>query len=270
MPRNLPQRTPYGRIEHDWNNLVCRNNEGWLARIPARLARCYADLTTTVMNRFYLWTDFLLTVHNYEPFSRAIFFIVLLCNGLKFMNRFVNRLDPSCTGGTLISKKKTKCLIYSTLDKALQPSRLFRRSHTDRSVWSCDSRSYPGVARLNVITLKWWEMLSKREGEQRKLRVVDSRLSVGNSLRPVLVKKGWVGGGVENVQKAWLESTMGINLWSPATSYPVSICVACFFLVIFSQLLIHARWQKSGQCTHSSSGVWNSHLMSSGTASANV
>ena len=30
-------------------------------------------------------------------------------------------------------KKKTKCLFYFTLDKALQPSRLFRRSHTDRS-----------------------------------------------------------------------------------------------------------------------------------------
>jgi len=45
---------------------------------------------------------------------------------------------------------------------------------------------------LNVITLKCWETSSKREGEQRKSRVVDSRLSGGNSLGPVLVKKGWV------------------------------------------------------------------------------
>jgi len=45
-------------------------------------------------------------------------------------------------------------------------------------------------------------MSSEREGEQRKLWVVDSGLSRGNSLRPVLVKKGWVGGGAENVQKA--------------------------------------------------------------------
>jgi len=30
-------------------------------------------------------------------------------------------------------KKKTKYLFYFTLDEALQPSRLFRRSHTDRS-----------------------------------------------------------------------------------------------------------------------------------------
>jgi len=167
-------------------------------------------------------------------------------------------------------KKKTKYLFYFTLDEALQPSRLSRRSHADRSRWSCDSRSYPGVAMLNVITLKWWEMLSKQEGGQGKSRVVDSRLSGGKSLSPVLFKKGWVDGGANNVQEAWLESTMGINLWSPATSYPISICVAYSFLMTFSQLLIHARWQKSGQCMHSSSGVWNSHLMSSGTASANV
>jgi len=55
-------------------------------------------------------------------------------------------------------------------------------------------------------------MSSKREGEQRKFRVVDSRLSVGNSLSPVLVKKGWVGGGADNDQNARLKSTMGINL----------------------------------------------------------
>jgi len=55
---------------------------------------------------------------------------------------------------------------------------------------------------LNVVTLNGWETSSKREGEQRKLRVVDSRLSGGNSLSPVLVKKGWVGGGANNVQEA--------------------------------------------------------------------
>jgi len=55
---------------------------------------------------------------------------------------------------------------------------------------------------LNVITLKCWEMLSRREGEQKKSRVVDSRLSGGNSLSPVLVKKGWVNGGANDVQKA--------------------------------------------------------------------
>jgi len=34
----------------------------------------------------------------------------------------------------------------------------------------------------------------------------------GNSLSPVLIKKGWVGGGANDVQEASLESTMGINL----------------------------------------------------------
>jgi len=55
---------------------------------------------------------------------------------------------------------------------------------------------------LNVIMLKCWETLSRREGEQRKSRVVDSRLSGGNSLSPVLAKKGWVDGGANNVQEA--------------------------------------------------------------------
>jgi len=55
---------------------------------------------------------------------------------------------------------------------------------------------------LNVVILKCWETSSKREGEQRKSLVVDSRLSGGNSLSPVLVKKGWVDGGANNVQKA--------------------------------------------------------------------
>jgi len=39
---------------------------------------------------------------------------------------------------------------------------------------------------LNVTMLNCWETSSKREGEQRKSRVVDSRLSGGNSLSPVL------------------------------------------------------------------------------------
>ena len=34
---------------------------------------------------------------------------------------------------------------------------------------------------LNVMILRCWETSSKREGEQRKSRVVDSRLSGGNS-----------------------------------------------------------------------------------------
>ena len=55
---------------------------------------------------------------------------------------------------------------------------------------------------LNVIMLKYWETLSRREGEQSKSRVVDSQLSGGNSLSPVLVKKGWVDGGANNVQEA--------------------------------------------------------------------
>jgi len=56
---------------------------------------------------------------------------------------------------------------------------------------------------LNVIImLKCWETSSRREGDQRKSRVVDSQLSGGNSLSPVLVKKGWVDGGANNVQKA--------------------------------------------------------------------
>jgi len=55
---------------------------------------------------------------------------------------------------------------------------------------------------LNVTMLKCWETSSKREGEQRKSRVVDSRLSGGNSLSPVLVKKGWVDGGANDVQEA--------------------------------------------------------------------
>ena len=55
---------------------------------------------------------------------------------------------------------------------------------------------------LNVTTRNWWETSSKREGAQRKPRVVDSRLSGGNSLSPVLVKKGRVGGGANNVQEA--------------------------------------------------------------------
>ena len=178
-------------------------------------------------------------------------------------------LQPTCTLSVsslrlaiACIQKKTKYLFYFTLDRVLQPGRHFRHTHTDWSKWSCDSRSYPGVAMLNVVTLNWWGTSSKREGDQRKLHVVDSQLSGGNCLSHVLVKKGWVGGGANNVQEAWLESTMGINLWSPATSYPVSICVACSFLMIFSRLLIHAHWRKSGQCMHSSSGVWNSHLMS--------
>jgi len=65
---------------------------------------------------------------------------------------------------------------------------------------------------LNVIILKCWETFSRREVEHRKSQVVDSRLSGGNSLRPVLIKKGWVGGGADNDQKTRLESTMGINL----------------------------------------------------------
>ena len=44
----------------------------------------------------------------------------------------------------------------------------------------------------NVIVLKCWEIASRREREQRKSWIVDSRLSGGNSLSPVLVKKGWV------------------------------------------------------------------------------
>jgi len=55
---------------------------------------------------------------------------------------------------------------------------------------------------LNVTMLKCGKTLSKREGEQRKSRVVDSRLSGGNSLSPVLIKKGWVDGGANDVQKA--------------------------------------------------------------------
>jgi len=55
---------------------------------------------------------------------------------------------------------------------------------------------------LNVMMLKCWEMSSKRDGEQRKSRVVHSRLSGGNSLGPVLVEKGWVGGGANDVQEA--------------------------------------------------------------------
>ena len=35
---------------------------------------------------------------------------------------------------TLMAQKKTKCLFYFTLDKVLQPSRLFRHTHTDRSM----------------------------------------------------------------------------------------------------------------------------------------
>jgi len=72
------------------------------------------------------------------------------------------------------AKNKTKCLFCFTLDEALQPSRLFGRSHTDRSRQSCDSCSYPGVAMLKVTVLKCWETLSKSEGEQKKSRVVHS------------------------------------------------------------------------------------------------
>jgi len=53
-----------------------------------------------------------------------------------------------------------------------------------------------------VFILKCWEISSRREGEQRKSRVVDLQLSGGNSLSPVLVKKGWVDGGANDVQKA--------------------------------------------------------------------
>jgi len=35
--------------------------------------------------------------------------------------------------GLRCAQKKTKCLFYFMLDKALQPGRLFRRLHTDRS-----------------------------------------------------------------------------------------------------------------------------------------
>jgi len=42
----------------------------------------------------------------------------------------------------------------------------------------------------------------KGRKRQKKPRVVDLRWSVGDSLRPVPVKKGWGGGGAENVQKA--------------------------------------------------------------------
>jgi len=56
------------------------------------------------------------------------------------------------------------------------------------------------------------ETSSKREGEQRKLQVADSRWSVGNSVSPLLVKKGWLGSGADDDQKARLESTIGINL----------------------------------------------------------
>ena len=131
---------------------------------------------------------------------------------------------------------------------------LWTHTDTGSSMWSCDSPGCPGLARLTATELRGKHQQNGRK-KQRKLCVVDSRLSVGNSLSPVLVKKGWVGGGADNDQKARSESTMGINLWSPATSYPVSICVAYSFLMMFSQLLIHACWRKSGQCMHSSSGV---------------
>ena len=46
-------------------------------------------------------------------------------------------------------------------------------------------------------------MSLKREEETKEAFscVADSQLSVEDSLSPVLVKKGWVGGGAENVKR---------------------------------------------------------------------
>jgi len=69
-------------------------------------------------------------------------------------------------------EKETECLFCFTPDKALQPSRLFRRSHTDRSVWSCESRSCPGVARLNCNTLICLQLAAHRVSSHGTHRVV--------------------------------------------------------------------------------------------------
>jgi len=61
-----------------------------------------------------------------------------------------------------------KCLFCFTPDRVLQPGRHCRHTHTDKSKWSCDSRSYPGVARLNVLTHNWWEMSWKGEKETKE------------------------------------------------------------------------------------------------------
>jgi len=74
---------------------------------------------------------------------------------------------------------KTKHLFYFTPDRVLQPGRHCGHAHGDKSKWSCDSRSHPGLAMLNVVTLNWWETSSKREGGQWKLQVANSRLSGG-------------------------------------------------------------------------------------------
>jgi len=63
----------------------------------------------------------------------------------------------------------------------------------------------------------------------------------GRHTRLIPVKKGWLMMVLINDQKSRLEPTMETNLGSPITSYPVSSWVAYSFVMIVSQLLIHAR-----------------------------
>jgi len=55
---------------------------------------------------------------------------------------------------------------------------------------------------------------------QRKPRVADSRWSVGDSLGPVRVKKGWVSGGAWNVIANGLQATFSWALCRPQTTKP--------------------------------------------------
>jgi len=55
------------------------------------------------------------------------------------------------------------------------------------------------------------------------------------------LRKGGLMMVLINDQKSRLEPTMETNLGSPITSYPVSSWVAYAFVMIVSQLLIHAR-----------------------------
>jgi len=60
----------------------------------------------------------------------------------------------------------------------------------------------PGSGNAECDNAEMLGNIVKKGGGAKEVSGFDSRLSGGNSLSPVLVKKGWVDGGANNVQKA--------------------------------------------------------------------
>jgi len=103
---------------------------------------------------------------------------------------------------------------------------------------------------------------------QRKPRVAASRWSVGNSLSPVLLKKGWVGGAVvQTMIKGQAQSPQWRSTWDlppQVTHGPLWWCLPSCWSMLWC-----SHWTE-WPCKQSSAGVWTSHLMSSGTASSHA